>query len=648
VPRASLWLKILLITGGSAAALLAVLLASVRSSYQSALESGMDDAVTRMREVLEGEIRGELEDAARDARALAGQVRFRNLLEAAIEAEDDAERAATLAQLPEVVRNQDAASRISADRLMFYELEIDHADESGKSDRARCIYRVERSQELHGFRSLPITPAGAGGAASAEDAFATLRLRQFWAFTEREPEGAFVPELLLLAVDEQIFAASMPAVVMGEDAAGPYPVGYVVLARALAGSQAVSDLGRAVGSPVFISAHDRTVAESLGGESAEQSVRDAFTGAVHAAVHAGRHDALVGGVNRRFVATPLPAIGESDVLHGIIAFDLDKALEPLAKAESMVWRAAVIVLLGIVAVSLLLAGGITRPIRRLVEATDKVAEGQLDVHLAVKSHDEVGQLTEHFNHMAEGLRERERMRGLLDKVVSTEVAGELMRLERDKKLALGGEVREITVLFCDLRNFTATTEHMTPQAVIGMLNEYLTAMVEPIDHEQGVVDKFVGDEVMAIFGAPLQQADSAARAVRAAKGMMAAMAWLNTKRAQRGEKPLAVGIGINTGPAVAGLTGSQDRLSYTVLGATVNLAARLCSAAKPGEIILSEHTRADAPGIAVEPLEPVEVKGFTKAVPIFRVAGDMAGTKVRVNPGATQADGQSVDPGASA
>lgn len=641
MPRVSLWLKILVFTAGSAAALLAVLLTSVRSAYLEAAETRMDATVQRMREVLEGEIRGELEDAARDARALARQVRFRNLLESAIHAEDDGERRSTLAQLPEVVRNQDAASRIAADRLMFFELVVDANDETGASDTARCIFRVERSAELHGFRSLPLEH---GAGRSPEDRFTARRLKEFFAAGTAEPGAPFSPGLLLLAADGQVFAASMPAVVMGEDAQGEYPVGYVVLARTLAGSQAVMDLGRNVGYPVVISNHDSAIAESLGSAAATDATRSAFAAAIHATVHEGRHDARIGGVRRRFIATPLPAVGEAETLYGIIAFDLDREMEALDAANTLVWRSAGVVLAGLIAVSLLLAGGITRPIRRLVEATDKVAAGQLDVHLAVQSRDEVGQLTEHFNSMTEGLRERERMRGLLDKVVSTEVAGELVRLERDKKLHLGGEVREITVLFCDLRNFTATTEHMPPQACIGMLNEYLTAMVEPIDHEQGVVDKFVGDEVMAIFGAPLNQGDSAARAVRAAKGMMAAMAWLNTTRAQRGEKPLACGIGINTGPAVAGLTGSKDRLSYTVLGATVNLAARLCSAAKPGEIIVGEATRADAPGIAVEPLEPIQVKGFTKPVAVFRVAGDMAGTKVRVNPELRRAE-PPVDPG---
>jgi class 3 adenylate cyclase len=614
LPRISLWLKILIFTAGSAAALLAVLLTSVRSAYLEAAEIRMEESVQRMRAVLEGEIRGELADATRDARALAGQVRFRNLMESAIQADDEAERRATLAQLPEVVRNQDVASRIAADRLMFYELIVDEDDETGASDRAICIYRVERSDELRGFRSLPLEQ---GAGRSAEDHFAAARLAEFFKAAARDPDGEFVPSLLLLAADGTVFAASMPTVVMGEDAEGPYPVGYVVLARELANSEAVHDLDRKVGNPVLISNHDAAIAAALG--SADSATREAFSAAIHQTVHDRKHDVTIGTTRWRFVATPLNAVGDTNTLYGIIAFNLNRELAAIDAANAAVWRSAGVVLLGLIAVSLLLAGGITRPIRRLVEATDKVAEGHLDVHLAVKSRDEVGQLTEHFNHMAEGLRERERMRGLLDKVVSTEVAGELMRLERDQKLALGGEVREVTVLFCDLRNFTATTEHMTPQAVIGMLNEYLTAVVEPIDLEQGVVDKFVGDEVMAIFGAPLNQADSAARAVRAAMGMQAAMTRLNTARAERGEPPLAVGIGINTGPAVAGLTGSQDRLSYTVLGATVNLAARLCSAATPGEVIIGEATRADAPDIPVDALDPVEVKGFTKPVAVFRV-----------------------------
>ena len=601
----SLRWKILLVTAGSAAGLVAVLLVAVRSAYETAAETRMEAAIGRLRHLLTMGIDDVRDQIDERARGFAGDVRVASLLEAAWRADAD-ERAAVLEELPGLVRDQDAVRPLGGDRVSVFFAPPDAPIEAPP----RCVYRVTRDRVAGRFGAVPIPPDGA-----PEDRYVAAYFADFWKAVTKDPDlevdpGRFRPPLLLLATEDDVHVASRPwdVVIPG---AGDL-IGAVLLSRPLARTPAVAALGQAVGDPVFFGLLDRTVAESMVGAGAPESARAEFTAA---------------GVRRRFEAVPIPVIGAADQLWGVIAFDLDRELAPLHEAEAAVWRASLAVLAGIVVVSLLLAAGIARPIRRLVAATDQIAAGNLEVTVTARSHDEIGQLAAHFNHMAEGLRERERVRGLLDKVVSQEVAGELMQLQRDGKLALGGEVREVSVLFCDLRGFTATTEAMTPQEVIAMLNEYLTAVVVPIDREGGVVDKFVGDEVMAIFGAPLRQADSAGRAVRAAHGMQAAMTELNRVREARGQQPLACGIGINTGPAVAGLTGSRDRLSYTVLGATVNLAARLCSAAKPGQVLVAQGTKADVDDIPLTPLQPITVKGFSQPVPIYAVGADVKDTR---------------------
>jgi adenylate cyclase len=171
--------------------------------------------------------------------------------------------------------------------------------------------------------------------------------------------------------------------------------------------------------------------------------------------------------------------------------------------------------------------------------------------------------------MAGGLEEREKIRDVLHKVVSPEIAHELLQ----NGVALGGEVREVSVLFADIRGFTALSEKLPPTELIRLLNAYLGRMSHVIESEKGVIDKYIGDEVMAIFGTPLLQTDHAVHAVTAATRMLEELRRFNAEEGQA--SPLQIGIGIASGPVVAGNVGSPERLDYTVLGDTVNLASRL-------------------------------------------------------------------------
>jgi adenylate cyclase len=185
---------------------------------------------------------------------------------------------------------------------------------------------------------------------------------------------------------------------------------------------------------------------------------------------------------------------------------------------------------------------------------------------------------------------------------------------------LGGDKRMVTVLFSDIRGFTSLSETMNPDEMARLLTEYFTEMVECVFQHGGTLDKFIGDAVMAQWGAPLGEPDDPDRALQAAIAMMQALAQLNNQWRAEGRPELQMGIGINTGEAFAGNIGSERRLEYTVIGDTVNTASRLCGAAKGGEILVSQSLTKALTGKAnVEKSEPLELKGKSQPVPVFRV-----------------------------
>jgi adenylate cyclase len=265
-----------------------------------------------------------------------------------------------------------------------------------------------------------------------------------------------------------------------------------------------------------------------------------------------------------------------------------------------------------------LARNVSRPVQQLAAHTREVARGDYSRRLDLPRADELGELATAFNQMTAGLAERDRVRDLLGKVVSPEIASQLLHSE----LQLGGEEREVTILFSDLRDFTALSEKLPPAEVLTLLNRYLDRMSAVIEKHGGVIDKYIGDAIMALFGAPVAAPDSARRALAAAREMQAALATLNEELAAEGRPTLALGIGINTGRVVAGNMGSKTRLNYTVIGDGVNLAARLEALTKEpaygAHIIVSAATAAAA--AAVPPLRalgPVTVKGRSEPVQIF-------------------------------
>jgi adenylate cyclase len=229
----------------------------------------------------------------------------------------------------------------------------------------------------------------------------------------------------------------------------------------------------------------------------------------------------------------------------------------------------------------------------------------------------VGQLA--WEYFVEG-REKRQVKRLFSRYVPRDVYDQLMA--DPDRAALGGRRRIMTVLFSDVRGFTAMSERATPEEVVGQLNEYFSRMVDVLFAHRGTLDKFVGDMVMGLFGAPLDDDEHAEHAVQAALAMTRALDDLNRGWAAAGRPVLDIGIGISTGEMVAGNIGSQSIMSYTVIGDTVNLGARLESLNKDygTRIIISEATRSALKGqYDIRPLGEVTVKGKSRAVTIYEV-----------------------------
>ena len=221
--------------------------------------------------------------------------------------------------------------------------------------------------------------------------------------------------------------------------------------------------------------------------------------------------------------------------------------------------------------------------------------------------------------------ETERMRKLFARYTSDAVVEEI--LKRPGEIVLTGEKREATLLFADIRNFTALSESLKPEEVVAVLNAVLARLADAVLTCGGTLDKFLGDGLMAVFGAPVRREDDALRALQAAEMMMEAIRELNAQgqvdqRAGRRRFPpedLSLGVGINTGPVVAGNVGSEARTEYTCIGDAVNVASRLCALAGPGEILVGVRTREVIGGGArFEDLPPVRLKGKTNPVPLYR------------------------------
>jgi class 3 adenylate cyclase len=280
-------------------------------------------------------------------------------------------------------------------------------------------------------------------------------------------------------------------------------------------------------------------------------------------------------------------------------------------------------LLGL-AFSLMVSAGMMRPVRRLLEGTRAVEEGHLDQTLLITSKDEIGRLTGAFNRMVEQLRLKERIRETFGKYIDPQVVEGL--IDRPA-LATSGQRRVMTTLFCDLKGFTNISEGMTPQGLVKIMNRYLSTMSAPIRTQHGVIDKYIGDAIMAYWGPPFNDdADQARLACLAATDMVARLASLRAELREilgvRNVPPLDIRIGVATGEALVGSIGSELMMSYTIMGDSVNLASRLEGANKVygTRVLASEATaKAAASDVEVREVDRIVVLGQKEPQAVFEV-----------------------------
>lgn len=318
------------------------------------------------------------------------------------------------------------------------------------------------------------------------------------------------------------------------------------------------------------------------------------------------------GVPYRYMRFPLNESSQYPRSEWVSLFPMS---ELKTQQRVLMWRillSGMVALLVAALVAVALSRQLAQPVSDLVKAAQSVRAGDYDVRLSPVRTLEIDTLGHAFNEMAAGLALRDRYRSILQQVTDPRVAEELVT----GRVKLGGELREVSVIFCDIRGYTALSEGRDPAEVILLLNDHMGAMTKIVLKHRGVINQFAGDAIMILCGAPKSYGNDAEHAVRCAWEMMRERERLN----QQAKEPLQIGIGIATGQMVAGCIGAEIRSDYTVVGEKVNLAARLCSTAAAGQILVDEATYLKAATLGLfEPLEPLTLKGFAQPVPAYRI-----------------------------
>jgi class 3 adenylate cyclase len=308
---------------------------------------------------------------------------------------------------------------------------------------------------------------------------------------------------------------------------------------------------------------------------------------------------------------------------GLSAAPIDNFIQDVI--TSSLWTMA-LTLLAAIALTVWFTQRALTPVAQIAQASKAVARGDLSQRVPETNWDEVGSLARSFNEMVKGLNEREHMRDLFGRYLSREVGEAVL----SGKVSLTGERKTITCLYVDMRGSTAFAEKHAPEDVMAALNQYFEVIILATEAHGGIVNRFVGDEAVCIFGAPTENRDHADRALQAALAMREGLAYLNQKRAALGLPTLKFGMGLNTGDVVAGATGSEERQEYTVIGDAMNAGARIQALNKvfpEHDILLSEFTQAaiiETRRGASQPyafidLGPVELRGKSELVRIFGV-----------------------------
>jgi class 3 adenylate cyclase len=343
----------------------------------------------------------------------------------------------------------------------------------------------------------------------------------------------------------------------------------VGVAQGVVGVRLLTHEGRIVAS-LDVAERDRA-GERLGAESPSEEPALVFRGPL-----------LI--VAAPIVYSGVP-VGEAQV-----DLDLGSLVDPVVQSntQQLTAIAAILVVLGVGA-GIIFVALLVGPLRRLRVGVERLRDGDLAVRVPPTSRDEVGELTRAFNEMGDSLQQKQRIQNAFGRYVNDYVLNQL--LEGPDGEALAGIEREVTILFADIRGFTHLSEDLKARAVVALLKEIFQLASDRILENGGTIDKFIGDSVMAYFGAPVQQADHARRAVAAAIDIVRSVEARNLHARANGNRslvPVELGIGIHTGVVVVGNIGSDRRTDFTAVGDAVNVAHRLEKLARPGQILVSE------------------------------------------------------------
>ena len=334
-------------------------------------------------------------------------------------------------------------------------------------------------------------------------------------------------------------------------------------------------------------------------------------------------------VQRRLLLAFILIGAITPILLVILTLERTRALLEAANPETILDNLIIvqlfILVIGLAAgliVAVLVARAIVGPLQALRWAMERVENNEFDTRVQVTTNDELGFLGERFNQMTTGLRQGERLRRLFGLYVSPEVA----KVAIKTGAGLGGELVNCTVMFSDIRDFTSLTEQMPPGKLVDLINLYMTAMVSVIVKHKGMVTRFGGDSILAVFGTPLNPMhDHADRAVATSIEMRQALITFNQAESADGRPMLDNGIGIASGPVVAGNVGGKERIEYTVMGDAANLAARLEDMTKKFgfPILMSDETYqalAEIPDVGARPLNDIRIKGKQEKVTVYALS----------------------------
>jgi class 3 adenylate cyclase len=322
----------------------------------------------------------------------------------------------------------------------------------------------------------------------------------------------------------------------------------------------------------------------------------------------------------RHIALKTAFVGAGTEAGYVVAGNLDRALKPMTKLSRDILMFGMGILVFGLLITLAVAARIVQPIKRLVNATHHVIDGDYSYRVENPSSDEVGELSHAFQNMVEGLQEKEQIRNLFGKYVHPSIVSGL--IDNPDDLALEGRHQVQTLMFSDVAGFVGISGQLDAEQTVALLNEYLGAMTEEITKADGILDKYLGDGIMAFFGPPFTPGNHALAACRAALKMDQRLAQLREVWIEQGLPPIRARIGLATGEVIVGNIGSEQTRDYTCIGETVNMASRLEGVNKyySTSIIIDAGTR-DLLGkaVAVRELDVIKVVGSDDPVRIFEV-----------------------------